>query len=109
MAKIGFRLKVKQGFEEQYIKAHQEVWPELLQVVQDAGIHNYSIFIDGQDVFLYCEVDGTVEDFVAAWKKIQATEVSRRWSEAMSKLLEPARGIGEEAAPPMMQNIFYLE
>jgi L-rhamnose mutarotase len=109
MAKIGFRLKVKEGFEDEYIRAHQQVWPELLDVVQDAGIHNYNIFIDGQDVFLYCEVDGTVEDFVAAWKRIQATEVSRRWSEAMSKLLEPARGIGEEEAPPMMKKIFYLE
>ena len=109
MAKIGFRLKVKDGFQEEYIRAHQSVFPELLQEVQNAGIHNYSIFIDGLDLFLYCEMDGSVDDFVTAWKSIQATEVSQRWSEEMSKLLEPASGIGEEQAPPMMRQIFYLE
>jgi L-rhamnose mutarotase len=109
MARIGFRLKVKEGREEQYIKSHQEVWPELLQIIKDVGIRNYSIFIDGRDLFLYCEIDGTKDDFVNAWKQVQATDVSQRWSKEMSELLEPASGIGEEQAPPMMRQIFYLE
>jgi L-rhamnose mutarotase len=109
MAKIGFRLKIRDGLQEEYIEAHQNVWPELLRVIKDAGIYNYSIFIDGQDLFLYCEIDGTVDDFVAAWKSIQATEVSQKWSHEMARLLEPARGIGEEQAPPLMRAIFYLE
>src|SRR6266699_6399665 len=108
MARIGFRLKVRQGLQDQYIEAHQQVWPELLKVVKNAGIRNYSIFIDGQDLFLYCEFDGSLDDFVAAWKSIQATEVSRKWSRSMALLLEPARGIGEEQAPPLMREIFYL-
>ncbi len=108
MAKIGFRLKVKEGRQEEYIKAHQNVFPQLLEEVRSSGIHNYSIFIDGQDLFLYCEIEGGLEEFVSAWKKIQATDISKQWSEEMSKLLEPATGIGEEEAPPMMRQIFYL-
>ena len=109
MAKIGFRLKVREGRQEEYIEAHAHVWPELLSVIKDAGIHNYSIFIDGHDLFLYCEIDGSVDDFVAAWKIVQATEISQKWSQSMTRLLEPARGIGEEQAPPLMRAIFYLE
>ena len=109
MAKIGFRLRIKEGRQAEYIEAHQNVWPELLSVIKDTGIHNYSIFVDSQDLFLYCEIDGSVDDFVAAWKTIQATEVSQKWSHEMTRLLEPARGIGEEQAPPLMRAIFYLE
>jgi L-rhamnose mutarotase len=85
------------------------VWPELLKTIKDAGIRNYSIFLDGRDLFLYCEIDGDVADFITAWKQIQATEISRKWSDEMALLLEPARGIGEEQAPPMMRQVFYLE
>ena len=109
MAKIGFRLKVREGLQEEYVDVHQHVWPALLSVIQDTGIHNYSIFIDGQDLFLYCEIDGSEDDFVTAWKNVQATEISRQWSEAMQTLIEPAPGIGEEQAPPLMRQIFYLE
>jgi len=109
MAKLGFRLKVREGKQEEYIREHQQVWPELLAVIKETGIHNYSIFIDGQDLFLYCEREGSLDDFISAWKKIQATDVSKRWSENMSKLLEPASGIGEEQAPPLMRQVFYLE
>jgi len=109
MARIGFRLKIREGLQDEYVEAHQHVWPELLSVIKDAGIYNYSIFIDGQDLFLYCEFDGSVDDFVGAWKRVQATEISKKWSQSMTLLLEPARGIGEEQAPPMMKQIFYLE
>jgi L-rhamnose mutarotase len=109
MAKIGFRLKVREGKQQEYIDSHAKVWPELLQEIKDAGIRNYSIFLDGRDLFLYCEIDGDINDFVSAWKRIQATEISQKWSQAMSSLLEPAQGIGEEQAPPMMRQVFYLE
>ena len=109
MAELGFRLKVREGQEEEYIRTHQNVWPELLNIITDAGIHNYSIFIDGRDLFLYCEVEGSTQDFVEAWKKTQATEVSKNWSNMMEPLLEPASGIGETEAPPLMRQIFYLE
>lgn len=109
MARIGFRLRIKEGQEDEYIRAHQNVFPELLETIKDTGIGNYSIFIDGLDLFLYCEIDGDMDDFVAAWKSVQATEISKKWSEAMTPLLEPARGIGEEQAPPLMRQIFYLE
>ena len=46
MAKLGFRLKVREGHEEEYISTHENVWPELINIIADVGIHNYSIFID---------------------------------------------------------------
>jgi len=109
VAKVAFRLKVKEGQQQEYIREHQNVWPELLSIIKEAGIHNYSIFLDDRDLFLYCEVKGSTEDFVEAWKRIQATEISKKWSERMTTLLEPARGIGETAAPPLIKQIFYME
>ena len=41
------------GKKKEYIKRHNEIWNEMLQVLNDAGIKNYSIWIDGSDVFGY--------------------------------------------------------
>jgi L-rhamnose mutarotase len=46
MQKIAFLMKLKPGFEEEYKKRHDEIWPELSQALTDAGIRDYSIYLD---------------------------------------------------------------
>jgi L-rhamnose mutarotase len=46
MEKTAFLMKLKPGFEAEYKKRHDEIWPELSQVLRDAGISDYSIYLD---------------------------------------------------------------
>ena len=48
-----FRMKLKPGVVEEYKRRHDEIWPELVQVLREAGIHDYSIFLDEEDMHLF--------------------------------------------------------
>ena len=41
-----FRMKLKPGNVAEYRRRHDEIWPELAQLLRDAGIYDYSIFLD---------------------------------------------------------------
>ena len=57
MARVGFRMQLKPGNEEEYRRRHDEVWPELARLLRDTGIRNYSIYRDGTTLFAYLEID----------------------------------------------------
>lgn len=39
-------MQLKPGFEEEYKKRHDEIWPELSALLTKAGIKDYSIFLE---------------------------------------------------------------
>jgi len=46
MKRAAFKMKLKAGYEKEYKKRHDEIWPELKEKLSRAGIYNYSIFLD---------------------------------------------------------------
>ncbi len=48
-----FRMQLKPGNAAEYRKRHDEIWPELAQLLRDSGIHDYSIFLDEQTLQLF--------------------------------------------------------
>ena len=53
MKRIAFKMKLKDGFEEVYKKRHDEIWPELLKVLEAAGVYDYSIYLDTETNILF--------------------------------------------------------
>ena len=49
--RYGFHLVIREEMMDEYIKRHKNVWPELLNLLKEAGVSNYSIFMDGTDIF----------------------------------------------------------
>lgn len=41
-----FTMKLKPGFEEEYKKRHDEIWPELQALLNESGVEQYHIFLD---------------------------------------------------------------
>ena len=97
-----FVLRVKPERIDEYVIAHAAVWPEMLQALRDAGIRNYSIFRDGNQVFGYFEAD----DLDAAGAYLARQDVVTRWQDAMADLLE--QRVADEGAPQLEQ-IFRLD
>jgi L-rhamnose mutarotase len=97
-----FVLRVRPDRIDDYVAAHAEVWPELLAALKQAGIRNYSIFRDGNQVFGYFEGD----DLEAAARFLDAQEVCTRWQDAMAGLLEERV---PDAGPPALPEIFRLD
>jgi L-rhamnose mutarotase len=77
-------LQLKQDRIDDYMAAHR-VWPELLQVMHDAGIRNYSLFVAN---------DGTVVEYFEAeypeeaMRRVAQTDVSRRWEAFVAQYFE---------------------
>jgi L-rhamnose mutarotase len=46
MEKVAFLMKLKPGFEAEYKKRHDEIWPELSAVLTETGVYDYSIYLD---------------------------------------------------------------
>ena len=77
-------LEVRPGYEEEYKKRHEEIWPEMVDMLQNAGVRNYSIFRHGLTLFGYFETDD-LEQTIAA---INASDVNRRWREYMTPIMK---------------------
>ena len=97
-----FVLRVKPDRIDDYVDAHRAVWPDMLQALRDAGIRNYSIFRNGNEVFGYFESD----NLEAAAAYMEEQEVNARWQDTMAGLLEERV---PDAGPPALEEIFRLD
>ena len=97
-----FVLRVRPDRIDEYIEAHRNVWPEMLDALRAAGIRNYSIFRAGNDVFGYFEAD----NLAAAERYLAQQDVSARWQDEMAAFLEERV---PDAGPPTLTQIFRLD
>jgi L-rhamnose mutarotase len=100
--RTAFVLRVRPEKIDEYIRAHEDVWPEMLDALRGAGIRNYTIFRDGNRMFGYFEAD----DLAAAERYLAEQDVSTRWQDAMAELLEERV---PDAGPPSLQEVFRLD
>jgi L-rhamnose mutarotase len=100
--RTAFVLHVRPERIDRYIRAHKDVWPEMLDALREAGIRNYTIFRDGNRMFGYFESD----DLVAAEQYLAQQDVSTRWQDAMAELLEQRVPDG---GPPALEEVFRLD
>ena len=47
MDRYAWVLEVRPGYEEEYRRRHEEIWPKMVEALRSAGIRNYSIFREG--------------------------------------------------------------
>jgi L-rhamnose mutarotase len=97
-----FVLRVRPDRIDEYVSAHRDVWPEMLDALRAAGIRNYTIFRDGSRVFGYFEAD----DLEAAGRYLAEQDVSHRWQDAMADLLEERV---PDAGPAPLPEVFRLD
>lgn len=102
--RIGFVMRLQPGREAEYRARHEAVWPELLADLKAAGARNYSIFLRGEDLFAYLEVD----DFAAFRASMAGDPVNTRWQAEMASLIDPltdpATGFHQR-----LEEIFHLD
>jgi L-rhamnose mutarotase len=84
MARVAWTAKLRPDKVDEYVTAHAAVWPDMLQMIKDAGVRNYSIFLFEDRVFGYYECD----DREATIAQQAAAEVSKRWGAAMAPLFD---------------------
>ena len=104
MQRIAFLMGLKPGTEQEYKRRHDEIWPEMLAALRKAGVHNYSIFRNGEQLFAYLEV----EDFDAMTKYLAEDATNARWQVSMQPV------VSVEADPDtnfasLLQEMFHMD
>ena len=84
MAQYAWVLEVRPGYEEEYVRRHQEIWPEMVEALRSAGIRNYSSFRYGLTLFGYFETD----DIEKTREYLANDETNRRWSKWMDPIMK---------------------
>jgi L-rhamnose mutarotase len=57
MERFAWKARILPGMLREYIKRHDEIWPEMTAVLDQAGISNYTIWSDGDELFGYYECE----------------------------------------------------
>ncbi len=95
-----FRTRLKPECVQEYVRQHQQVWPELLAAYREAGITQISCFLNGLDLIVYSEYESEIYDKEKDALSHNPTEV--RWQALMKTLRDP----GFEAQ--YFDEVFYM-
>jgi L-rhamnose mutarotase len=102
MEQYAWKALLKTGMLDEYKKRHDEIWPEMTKMLNEAGIHNYSIWNVGEELFGYYECESI--EFAS---KVQANSaINKKWDEYMKDVMiaqkDPVTG-----AQPLMKQVFF--
>jgi L-rhamnose mutarotase len=82
---LGFRMKLYEGMEEEYTKRHNELWPEMIDMIHAHGGKNYTIFLDPETNILYGSIEIENEEL---WEQAADTAINRKWWDYMADIME---------------------
>ena len=82
--RVAFRMNLNPGQAAEYKKRHDEIWPELVDALHEAGVSDYSIWLDPETNFLFATLirtdDHTMDD-------LPKTDANRRWWDFMMDVM----------------------
>ena len=87
MERHGSMIKVKPERFEEYKAYHANVWPEVLDMITQCNIRNFSIYHKDSYMFSYFEYIG--DDFKADMAKMAADPKTQEWWSVVGPMLEP--------------------
>jgi len=104
MEQIAFLMQLKPGREQEYQKRHDEIWPELKTTLAEAGIRDYSIFLDQVSGNLFAVLRLTSDN---RREELPTLPIMRRWWDHMSDLMEVDPGNKPVERP--LTRVFHLD
>lgn len=85
MEQIAFLMHLKKGNEAEYRHRHDEIWPELKSALTEAGIVDYSIFLDPPTGNLFAVLRLKPDN---KRQTLPGLPVMRRWWDYMADLMD---------------------
>ena len=103
MRRLAFKMKLFPGKEAEYKKRHDEIWPELRVLLKEAGISEYSIFLDRETGNLFGVL--TITDS-QKMDTLPRHKVMQRWWAYMADIMESNTDHSPVSIP--LEEVFYL-
>ena len=106
MKRVGFLFKIKEEHKEEYKKHHQNVWPEVLNVIRRNGRKNYSIFMTPEGfLFGYFETLDRIEKILS----IEDQEINKKWQDFMAPYFENIGNNYPEKRIVTLEEVFHTD
>jgi L-rhamnose mutarotase len=84
MKRLAFKMYLNKGAEEEYKKRHDAIWPELVSLLKNSGIEDYSIFLDEDTSTLFgiLKISDTL-----ALDELPEKEIMKKWWDHMKDIM----------------------
>lgn len=96
-------MKLHPGKEEEYKRRHDELWPELEQLLKDAGVHDYSIFLDEETHLLFGTLKVSNRE---KFDQLSSHPIMKKWWTFMKDIMETNPDHSPLSTP--LKEVFYL-
>lgn len=97
-------MQLKAGVVVEYKKRHDEIWPELVSLLEAAGIRDYTIYLDPRTNTLYASQKLTEHNSADT---LAQTELMRKWWDHMADLMD-TNPDGSPVVHPL-DEMFYMD
>jgi L-rhamnose mutarotase len=99
-----FRMKLFPGMKAEYIKRHDEIWPELVDLLHKAGVSDYDIWLDEETSQLIGILTRTDEHTMDA---LPLDPIMQRWWAHMRDIMDSNPDNSPVAAP--LTRVFHMD
>jgi len=103
MQRVGLKMKLFKGKQDEYKKRHDAIWPELKSLLKTTGIEDYSIFLDEEtnDLFGVLKIEDPMK-----LDELPKHPVMKKWWSYMKDIMETNED--ESPVSVRMSEVFYL-
>ncbi|MHC4259991.1 MAG: L-rhamnose mutarotase [Planctomycetota bacterium] len=112
MKRYGSVIGVKKEAIPQYKRIHADVWPDVLKMLEERNIRNYSIYLheveDGR-YYLFSYFEYTGDDFEADMAKIAANQTVKEWWKITDPMQIPLENRAEGEWWATMEEVFHVD
>ena len=112
MQRYGSVIGIRQEKLDEYVRLHAAVWPEVLRMIHECNIRNYSIYLrrmpdGGHYLFSYFEYHG--DDFTADMARMAADPVTQRWWDVCKPCQQPLADRAPDEWWAAMDEVFHQD
>jgi L-rhamnose mutarotase len=103
MEKIAFKMILRPGCKDEYVARHRALWPELAALLKEAGVSDYTIFLDEATHTLFAV---QLTTGAASSQDLRTHPVVQRWWAYMADLMETNPDQSPVSVP--LEKVFHL-
>ncbi|HMP31118.1 MAG TPA: L-rhamnose mutarotase [Saprospiraceae bacterium] len=103
MQRLAFKMILNQGKKAEYRKRHDEIWPELIKLLHDTGVQDYSIFLDEESHLLFATL--LIEEPLKL-KELPSHPVMQKWWSHMKDIMHTHEDNSPVSIP--LESVFYM-
>uniref|UniRef100_UPI004047A35F L-rhamnose mutarotase n=1 Tax=Yoonia sp. TaxID=2212373 RepID=UPI004047A35F len=101
--RYAFRMRLNVGMANEYRRRHEEIWPDLMDLLRGAGVSDYAIYLDEETGYLFGTLTRTDDHCM---ETLADHPVMQKWWAHMADIMETMPDNAPVAVP--LTSLFYM-